>query len=62
MDGRRNEPNLGGGEGQTIMELQRISGEVIIKPTDKGAAVVLRDRKYYVWKALTQPNGSNSHV
>lgn len=46
-------PNLTPDENQALRELQALTN-IVIKPADKGSAVVIMDRKDYVFEALRQ--------
>jgi hypothetical protein len=50
------EKNLTPGEFKAIKELQNLVHKIIIKPADKGSAVVVLDRETYIQEAHRQLN------
>ena len=50
------ERNLTPGEFKAISELQDLANKIIIRPADKGSAVVVQDRETYLAEAMRQLN------
>lgn len=57
----KNEPNLSKAEVEALKQLQ-INKDIVIKPADKGALVVILDREQYRWEALRQLNNSKHYA
>lgn len=51
----REEPNLTPGEIDALRELQS-NKQIILKPADKGSAIVIMDREQYLWEGYKQLN------
>ena len=50
------EKNLTPGEFKAIKEIQDLTHQIIIRPADKGSAVVVQDRETYIAESLRQLN------
>ena len=58
--GLKPKPNLETAEIEALKELQH-TNSIVIKPADKGNAVVIMDREQYIWEGLRQLNNSEHY-